>query len=753
MSLLQNKICIGSLTSPSYQYDKGKIAIGSLQGVFTVDILGNELSIDTFTVTVRYNPDAPLAYSPVGAKVYKTSDSKIYLVRKPENAGAEYLRSLPFGTPVFWLVSGSVFSKGYLKKTERIARNLYRLTCISGIGLLDATMHVGGLYTGQTFNTVMASIVSDTFAYSVASDVGAVKVYGHLPYDTARNNLHRLLFAVGAAIMRDANGNYAVSYLSDSVTSVPSSRIAMGGRTEYAAAVDGVEITEHSFFATASDETVTLFDNTTGLYVENQLVKFNSAPVYDLATTGTLTYDSNNFNCNYAVVTGVGTLTGKRYAHTTQIIKAGAGTKNVKRVSDNRLISLANSNYVAKRVYAYFSRAKTIDAKIMLSGEKTGQYLSMLDNFGDPINAFLSRMDVLVTSVKGASCKLISGFSPGNGGNNYTHRVLFAQNGTWTVPSEITQIRVVLIGGGQGGQGGYDGEAGYGKGNGTEFYSKPNRTTQGVFYPGFQVDEYPNGNQQIPRGGNGGNPGSSARYLYFDSDVTPGEQITISVGAGGAGGSRNGGAGANGTPTTASSTSIGTKSSEQGISSAGFSDPFTGDVYAAAGTPGTKGGDGGRTDAGDTHGSNGRDGLAGSSVGTYSGGSGGSGMSGSYDIPFMGLYNILMKSSGGAGGGAAFGADGGDGETSFWRAAGYDITCRGGRGGDGANALTPSYAKYGCGGNGGHGGGAGGNGGGAYVGIDNTDTITVTCVANYGGWAGHGSAGGHGGNGCCIIFY
>lgn len=760
MAILSNDIRVGSAIRPTYQWKNEKIALGTPQGIFSVDILGNELTIDTFSFTVSWNVDAPLVYAPYGKDGYLTRDNKLYLLRKPSGYGQNFLKDIAPGTPVFWYVAGSVFAKGYLQNVQRVGKHLYKITCFSGIGLLDAKTHYGGLYNGQTVTALLSSIIGSSFTYSVAEDVGAVTVYGHLPYDTARNNLHRLLFAVGAVLMRDANGNYQVSFLSNTMTNIPTSRIALGGKTEYTIPADSVEITEHSFFALNSDELVSLFDNTNGAAVDHQLVIFDD-PMHDLSTSGNLTM--NESSVNHAVVSGVGTLTGKKYTHNSLIIKQGSGSNNVKKVTDNELVSFANSYYVANRVYSYFTSTKQIDAKIMLQNEKPGQLLSLRDSFGDPTNAYLARADVLVTTVKGANCRLISGFVPGSNGNNFTRRAIISSNRTWTVPNGVTRIRIVLIGGGQGGQGGYDGANGLDSTTdpGLVFGGQSSEYTESYWY-------YPDGEQPAALGGNPGQPGAKAAFLVSDQNVTAGTVITITVGVGGAGGARNGVDGEVGTPTTAQASSFGTISSDDGVSTyEGYNDPISGITYAIDGVAGIRGGDGGLTYPYGEIAPDGESvvgGYRGENVETWSGGVGSNGVEW-HDVAMpSGLFYWMSSMAGAGGGGAAHGLNGVAAANAHYsehweQIHGYDIHIYdfyGGNGGNGANAHAPSQPRiYGQGGAGGNGGGAGGNAGGLslWVHSDTQQSPTFNMHPGTGGVGGQGSPGSQGANGCAIIYY
>lgn len=761
MAALTNDIYVGSVNAPLYHFENPRLEMGSTKGIFSLDVIGNELSIDTYTVTVRWTEDDLYdGFITADDEEFLTVNDEDFMVLYNDRYSPElknFMRELPFGTPVWWYVDGAFYTKGYLKSVDRVAKYGFKLTCVSGVGLVDTDMHVGGLYQATPITTVLASIIGGAFTYTVSNAVQSVYVYGRLPYDTRRNNLHRLLFATGAALQKgDDETDYVIDFLSEDITDVPASRVSLQGSVDYQLPSNRVEVTEHAFFYLASSPTETLFDNTSETAADHLTVIFDT-PVYvaSLATTGTLTV--NESGVNYAVVSGIGTLTGKYYVHTTQIDVLENNPNNepirVRRVTENELITALNARNVQRRLLSYYQSAKTVKAKILTDGERCGQLIRMTDSFGDITQAYLARMDTLVTSVIGASCQLVEGFRPGASGNNFLHRQAITASGTWTVPAGVTFVRIALIGGGTGGQGGYDGEKGK-NGRASTSIIDPGwpdyALTPGTYYDdqgnAVFVYAYAYGNQDAAQGGAAGNPGTQGKVYVIEHTVTPGEVITFVIGKGGAGGARNGGAGAAGTATSVSSTSIGTASSDSGLVAQGYFDPFNGDIYAIAGTAGIKGGDGGKTDTGSLYGNNGTAGLKGGDCGIFKGGAGGAGfkVGESYHRPEWG--------SGGGGGGAAYGANGSPGGAATGETPGYRDTVTTGTGGAGANATAPEKPSYGCAGNGGNGGGGGGNvGGGRMVGTDWTPAFSL--YLGDGGAGGKGSKGGAGGDGIGIIYY
>lgn len=799
-SALNNDIYIGAISAPMYHYTNDEIVLNSAKGSFETDIIGNELSVDTFSFVVRYDPETMVAYSPIGKKGYKTSDNKLYLLSRP--AAKFYLSEIKYGVECWWFVSGQRMAKGYVKTVDRITKYTWKITCVSGIGLLDERMHRGGIYTGQTFGSIYNSIVGTAFPSSVASAVKQTPVYGWLPYDTARKNLHRLLFAVGASLWQPAGTinnpsslryDYSIIFLDTKVINVPSSRIALAGSVQMQTPSNTAEVVEHGFAALPSDEVITLYDNTTGESgaANHTLIVFND-PMHDIsAESGIVIHDSG---VNFAEISGTGKLTGKKYTHNEQLITvtngAAGDAKRTKRVTDNCLVSFANSYNVARRILAYYSTSKSVKSKIIVDSERCGRYLSMTDSFGDKTQAYLAKMDILVTTVKGATIEMVEGYQHEYYGNNFTHHVLLTSSGTWTVPEGVDLIRIVLIGGGQGGQGGTDGHWGAGaypptfgdSAVGELSYMDGEVSPSIPGYPGLKacMYYYEEGNQPTVPGGSAGKPGEQGKVLVSTVDVEPGQVLTISIGARGTGGARgaNGGSGAMGATggdTTVTSGSMALTSADGLQSEIGYYDAYDDKTYALPGVIGTDGGAGGMVNNTPSFNSLGINGLAGGKVLTWNGANGGFGKKLSYWINTN--PKTYQMATGGGGGGAAYG----NRPSAAGRNAVYTDSNQGqflryltsGQGGDGADADAPAdkTGHYGDAGDGGHGGGSGGNTGGVIwyyfdsevpeldrpirlgLAMDEETHQYLGPTGYHGGAPGKGSRGGHAGQGCAIIYW
>lgn len=696
-----HSILIGELDAPLFVFDSDSIE--SIHYLANVAVAGDELAIDTFEAEIAADISWDFLLSTTDFDGLETSDG--YVLSLSYNSGD--LRLMPYGTKLFYYRDGVLQGKYYVKSVTRTSKTGYTVEAMSAVGLFDSQQHLGGIYTGQTFAAVVADIIGGVVPYSIEVDLASEQVFNWLPIATKRQNLHQLMFAMGATLTKDANGDVVFSYLYDGgAVTVPDARVYYEGEVEYTAPVTRVEVTEHSWQYVGNEEAKTLFDNTDGSGVANQLfVAFSDAPVYvaSLATTGTLTIDAADVN--YAIVSGTGKLTGQPYTHTEHIIAADINTtaaENVATITDATLVSTLNSQNVVDRLLSYYSSARAISSSIVLDGEQCGRQIALNDPFGEASTAFIASMSVNASNIDKAECELIADYVPTGHGNKYDSAEVLTGAGTWTVPDGVTQIKAVIIGGGQGGYCGHNGADGE---NG------------GV-------------NSQGSGGGGGtsGNGGQGGKVLTVTIAVSGGATLSYTCGTGGAGGVATAlndeVAGALGTDTTFDLYS----SASGAVSAGGYLNVFTGEIYGASGLA-----DGAVGSSGGAGAADGNDYIPTSNTGGFRGADG--------------LYQSDIC-YGGGGGGAAYGADGNDGNDGWFEIGANYVTAHGGAGGVGGHPTARAQkAVYGCGGDGCHSGGGGGGGGSI------TRSYDVFSHGGAGGAGGLGGDGGQGGNGCVVVFY
>lgn len=686
------------------------------------------------------------------------------------------LSALPNNTPIIVYRGGEIKARFVSSGVSRIGPVTYQLTGRSPMGALTGMVHTGGIYTGQTVEEVVKEICGNIPSL-IKSVYAGVKLYGWLPYAdgkerSARDNLAQVLFAIGAYLRTDLNGFLRIEPLWDGTASlIDVDRSYTGGTVKYDAPISAVTVTEHQYVA--GTEVKELFSGT----AQNGDIITFSEPMHSLSATGFTILESG---ANYAKISaGTGALTGKAYIHNTRLITqpvtAGAA-ENVKSVTDATLVSLVNSYAVAKRLADYYRCCETITNDIVSGHEKPGHVVSVYHPYDKKmVSACIQSLDTTMSATLKSSMEALVGFTPAQpeSAEYFDERVVLTGSGEWQVPENVTAITAVLIGGAQGGHCGHGGNPAEAK---TESYTE---TILGLLLQ-RNTDKWALGG----KGGKGGDPGSGGKILQATFDVTPAQKFSFACGVGGFGAAFDANNWAN-TPNTpgaeGTKTTFGSLDSDSGsVSDIGYTDPVTGEVFAAKGEQGIAGGDGAGMNPDHTD----KDRLVplkSTSVVDEDGHVWEGGATKVNDngivLPSAGDEQSFTGDlgegyCGGAvsyncGSGAAAGANGNPGNAagSFRLVAvpssgmpktSITVTARGSASVPGANAtLVPRKpAAYGKGGRGGYGGGGDGATGisQTYYGGSKSGTLN-----NYPGsvrtTGSNGAQGGPGGDGCIILYY
>lgn len=686
------------------------------------------------------------------------------------------LSALPNNTPIIVYRGGEIKARFVSSGVSRIGPVTYQLTGRSPMGALTGMVHTGGIYTGQTVEDVVKEICGNIPSL-IKSVYAGVKLYGWLPYAdgkerSARDNLAQVLFAIGAYLRTDLNGVLRIEPLWDGTASlIDVDRSYTGGTVKYDSPISAVTVTEHQYVA--GTEVKELFSGT----AQNGDIITFSEPMHSLSATGFTILESG---ANYAKISaGAGALTGKAYIHNTRLITqpvtAGA-VENIKSVTDATLVSLVNSYAVAKRLADYYRCRETITNDIVSGHEKPGHVVSVYHPYDKKmVSACIQSLDTTMSATLKSNMKALVGFTPAQpeSAEYFDERVVLTGSGEWEVPENVTAITAVLIGGAQGGHCGHGGNPAEAK---TESYTE---TILGSLLQ-HNTDKWALGG----KGGKGGDPGIGGKILQATFDVNPAQKFSFACGVGGLGAAFDANNWAN-TPNTpgadGTKTTFGSLDSSTGSTSEiGYTDPVTGEVFAAKGDQGIAGGDGAGMNP--NHGDKDRDiPLKSTSVVDEDGHVWEGGATKVNDngivLPSAGdeqsfTGDLEEGYCGGdvtynCGSGAAAGANGTTGNAagtfrlvsvprSGMPKTSITVTASGSASVPGANAtqVPRKPAAYGKGGRGGYGGGGDGATGlsRTYYGGSKSGTLN-----NYPGsvrtTGSNGAQGGPGGDGCIILYY
>ena len=199
--------------------DEGNFDGVLLEGSFynETSLLEDELSIDTMKIRVRsINTSYPL-------------------------------HNFIYGSQVTFYKDDALYGKYYLVSVERQTKNEYILNVQSSIGLLDDTMHYGGIYSGEYASAIIEDIIGGKIAYTEHNIFSKIKVYGWLPVATRRENLKQLLFAVGGCVKKKNGDVYFTTLTVDAPKAIPESKVYDTGKITYDSPASRIEVVEHQF--------------------------------------------------------------------------------------------------------------------------------------------------------------------------------------------------------------------------------------------------------------------------------------------------------------------------------------------------------------------------------------------------------------------------------------------------------------------------------------------------------------------------
>lgn len=640
-------------------------------------------------------------------EIYSTSSNEEYVIDDGD------LMDYERGTPVEVYKDGGLIRKFYLDSITARHGGIFEFSCVSLVGLLDERFHKGGVYFGTTAGTIIADILTGV-TYNIDNDVSGITLYGWLPYDTARANLARVLFATGASFMKTSDGTPYFKFNQPQASTDVSANTFYDRESSPVERFGTVRVIEHTFFDSASQTSEVLFDNRNSVAADNALIVFDEPQASITPSTGLTVVSSG---ANWAIVNGTGYLEGLAYVHIKRVVEqtTGVNSSEEKEITDNGLISRLNSGSVINRMANYYGNAIQYQIATKQTTEKAGDIVAFPAISGRTETGYIHTIDNVVSGFVKSYMNVVGNWVPVGLGNQYSEYFILTADdlsgGSFTIPAAHRgkPALAVLFGGAQGGAGGMNGE----RGHQAQWYERDSGTTD--YSKGYGGA----GGQ----GGLGAPAGSGGRYVMGEINSLA-ASYAGSIGAGGAGGSpcdygEDFNLGELGGDTT-----FGSLSTENGVVLEGpYINLIDGTVYGEAGQAGTDGKAGGN---GGDH-INGREnGQAGTNYNTvWLGGAGG-----------LAFRDSDYQGSGAGGGGAAYGSSASDvvqDNKNYKQATA------------GASATAPAQAGFYLTGDGGRGGGGGG-GGAHYA----NGAGLYTC--GNGADGGLGSVGGQGADGFVLIY-
>lgn len=253
----------------------------------------------------------------------------------------------------------------YIDDSTRVSQNVYDVSCIDALGILDEDPFAAAMYTNASAKTVLESILGGHFELELSSELQSEKLTGYIPDCTRREALQQVAFALRAVVDTSGSGNIKVWRLPESdPTEIPLDRLYTGGDVSTTAVVTEVRVTAHTYSTSGSgSDTVEVDDKT--------------------------------------------------YYHTTAVTaktnpNITASTKpNVVEVKDATLVNASNVEAVAQHVFDYYMRRQTHGVKIIMEKEMPGDYVTTTTPWDDQITGTITTMTIKLSGIAAAECEIV----------------------------------------------------------------------------------------------------------------------------------------------------------------------------------------------------------------------------------------------------------------------------------------------------------------------------------------------------------
>ena len=263
--------------------------------------------------------------------------------------------------PLEVLNNGNLIGVYYIDEYARQTGSVYDLDCYNAFGVLGEIPFPGGVYTAKSAKTLLEEIIGGDFTLSFTVP-DALLTGAILPGGTRRDAMQQVLFALGACAATDGlRGIRVFNAPSSGGGTAGADRTYAGANAEVASVVTSVKVTAHTYTQDSSGS------------VEIGGVKYK-----DTETVYTVTNPD----------------------------VAANDKQNVVEVTGATLVSTSIGQAVAQRVYDYHTRRQTNRAKIVWSGERLGERITVPNAWGGTEAGNIVKMEIALSNTVAANLEV-----------------------------------------------------------------------------------------------------------------------------------------------------------------------------------------------------------------------------------------------------------------------------------------------------------------------------------------------------------
>jgi hypothetical protein len=254
---------------------------------------------------------------------------------------------------------GVYYIDSHNRKTERI----YDIECYDAIGVLSESPFHGGVYSNKSAKALMAEIIGEDFAIEYAADVVDTNLTGIIAEGkTKRDALQQVLFRWGVCMATDGGDVLKVFNLDTSLTEIGKGQTFFGTSIKTSSIVTEVRVTAHIYTKDSNGS------------VEIGGVKYSD-------TKAVYTVSNPNVTAN--------------------------DKQNVKEFQGGTLVSPADAQAVAQRIYNWYQRRNTVKSKIVWKGEELGEYTSFPNGWDGTNAGNITKMEIKLSNTVVAKCEAV----------------------------------------------------------------------------------------------------------------------------------------------------------------------------------------------------------------------------------------------------------------------------------------------------------------------------------------------------------
>lgn len=266
-------------------------------------------------------------------------------------ASVDYLFQLK--QPVEVMNNSSLLGTYYIDTFNRQSSRVYKIDCNDAIGVLGDTPFDGGAYLDGISAKTLLDQLATPFSVEYADDVVDTTLKGVLKSETAREAIQQVIFAWGVCIATDGGSTLRVFNLPTTASVIPKDKTFTGTSVKAGAIVTQVSVTAHT---------------------------------YTQDTSGNVTIDGMKYKDVQTV-------------YSVSNPDVGANDKaNVKEVKSATLVSIDIGQSVAQRLYDFYTKRDQISARVVYSGEKLGDCVSIYTPWGTLSTGNLHKMEVTLSN-------------------------------------------------------------------------------------------------------------------------------------------------------------------------------------------------------------------------------------------------------------------------------------------------------------------------------------------------------------------